>query len=238
MTILKINPPPSKFIIFSGGGGIVEREQRVHLLSGLNRLEIDDVPAAFDPSTTTVYFPDQNVEGVTLLQIDVKRPDKFIVNNFINREKNAANAIIQSSSDLRGPNRDQIIDLIESAHYRRYEDMAGTIAVSIESKVEQEISIGIKYFLEDARIKWEPTLHIKVDEDTNLATVDGFILVMNNTDTSYSQSDALFAQFEFEKTDIADRGFLDNLETEQQAQNVMPQNEMMRNLKKSKHIML
>nr|MDO8114542.1 hypothetical protein [Candidatus Sigynarchaeota archaeon] len=234
---MKINPLPKKFIIFSGGGGIVERVQRVHLVSGVNRFEVGEVPAAFDPSTTTVFFPDP-VEEVTLLQVDVKRPDKFIVNNFITREQNASNAIIQSSADLRGTNRDQIIDLIESAHYRRYEDMAGTIVISLESKTEQEITMGIKYFLEDSRIKWEPSLHIKIDEKKGVATVEGFILAMNNTDTSYPTCEASFAEFEMQ-TDVAEaiakEGFLNNLEAEQSAQNVMPANRMMKAVKQSKH---
>ena len=45
---MKINPPPVKFTIFSGGGGLVIRRQQVQLSPGINTFEIDEVPAAFD----------------------------------------------------------------------------------------------------------------------------------------------------------------------------------------------
>ena len=232
---MKINPRPTKFIIFSGGGGLVERVQKVHLSQGVNRFDIENVPAAFDPSTTTAYFPG-HASDVSIMQIDVKRPDKRIVENFINREKNAASSIIQNATDLRGDNRDQIISLIESAHYRRYEDMSGTIVIALESKVEQEISLGIRYFLEDARIKWEPSLHITLDENTGTATIEGFILAMNNTDMNYPQCEVQFAEFEMEST-AEDEGFLYDLETEQVAQNILPQNRMMKKLNRMKNLL-
>lgn len=232
---MKINPPPTKFIIFSGGGGLIERIQKVELVAGLNTFEIEKVPAAFDPSTTMVFFPDKD-DGVILQQIEVKRPDKRIVENFIEREKQAANAIIQNATDLRGANRDMIIQLIESAHYRRYEDMVGTIIISLESKTDQEISLGLRYFLEDARIKWEPSLHISIDKEGGTATIQGFILVMNNTDLSYPRCELGFAEFETECT-LSEEGYLDDLLVEQEAQNVMPRNRMMQQVKRLKKVM-
>ncbi|MHA1996695.1 MAG: hypothetical protein ACTSU9_01175 [Promethearchaeota archaeon] len=232
---MKINPRPVKFIIFSGGGGVIERVQKVSLVAGVNQFEINNVPAAFDPSTTTAFFPG-NPEGVHILQVDVKRPDKQIVENFINREKNAAGSIISNATDLRGANRDQIIELIESAYYRRYEDMSGTIVVSLESKAEKEIDLGIRYFLEDTRIKWEPSLHIMIDEKTKTARVEGFILAMNNTDHDYPPCEMEFAEFDMQTTPD-DEGFLYDLEQEQMAQNIMPANRMMKNLKKLKHVL-
>lgn len=223
---MKINPPPIKFIIFSGGGGLIERIQKVSLVPGINKFEIENVPAAFDPSTTMVFFPESPTD-ITLQQVDVKRPDKRIVDNFIAREKQAAGAIIQNATDLRGENRDMILQLIESAHYRRYEDMAGTIIISMESKIDQEISLGIRYFLEDDRIKWEPNLHIEIDEKTGTATIEGFILVMNNTDLSYPRCELGFAVFET-KAAVTEEGYLDDLLLEQEAQNIMPKSRMMR----------
>jgi hypothetical protein len=236
---MKINPQANKFIIFSGGGGLIERVQKVQVQPGLNKFEIENVPAAFDPSTTTVFFPegDAVTDKVTLLQVDLKRPDKNIVENFINREKQAASAIIQNSTDLRGSNRDLIVQLIESAHYRRYEDMPGTIHASIDSKVEAEIILGIRYFLEDSRIKWEPSLHIKIDEKTNTATIEGFILAMNNTDISYPSSEVAFAEFEMEAVSEV-TGYLNDLEMEQEAQTIMPKNRMMQKFKKMKHLLM
>ncbi|NHJ49950.1 MAG: hypothetical protein FK733_19315 [Asgard group archaeon] len=230
---MKINPPPTKFIIFSGGGGLVERKQKVSLTQGLNRFEIENVPAAFDPSTTTVFFP--STTGVTLQQVDVKRPDKRIIDNFISREKEAADIIIANATDLRGASREKILDLIESAHYRRYEDMFGNLIISIESKAVQEIELGIRYFLEDDRIKWQPSLHVTIDEETGTATVEGFILVMNNTDISYPRCELGFAEFETQGA-TPDTGFLDDLNMEQAAQNVMPRSRVMSQMKKASKV--
>ena len=195
---MKINPTPTQFIIFSGGGGLIEREQKVHVVPGLNTFDIENVPAAFDPSTTMVYFPAEEklADSITLQQVDVKRPDKKIVENFIQREQNAAKNIIANATDLRGENRELILQLIESANYRRYEDMQGTIIVTLDSDRDQELTLGIKYFIEDARIKWEPSMHVELDEETQTATIESYILVMNNTDITYPKCKVGFAEFE------------------------------------------
>jgi len=231
---MKINPPPIKFIIFSGGGGLIERKQKVSLAQGLNRFEIENVPAAFDPSTTTVFFP--TTTGVTLQQVDVKRPDKRIVDNFISREKEAADIIIQNATDLRGASREKILELIESAHYRRYEDMFGNLVVSIESKTVQEIELGIRYFLEDDRIKWQPSLHVTIDEESGTANIEGFILVMNNTDISYARCELGFAEFETQGA-TPDTGYLDDLDMEQEAQNIMPRSRVMPKMKQMNKVL-
>ncbi|MHA1368871.1 MAG: hypothetical protein ACTSRA_04010 [Promethearchaeota archaeon] len=231
---MKINPQPTKFIIFSGGGGLIERIQRVKVIPGINKFDIENVPAAFDPSTTSVFFDDDAGEDITLLQTDVKRPDKRIVEKFINREKNAATAIIENATDLRGSNRDQIVQLIESAHYRRYEDMSGLIIVTLEAKTEREINLGIRYFIEDARIKWEPSLHVSLDESTKTATIEGFILVINNTDISYPTCEVAFAEFEMEMT-VGEEGYLADLESEQEIQSIIPKNRMLQQVKRMKH---
>jgi hypothetical protein len=188
----------------------------------------------FDPSTTTVFFPE--TPGVTLQQVDVKRPDKRIVDNFISREKEAADIIIENATDLRGASREKILELIESAHYRRYEDMFGILIVSLESKEPQEIDLGIRYFLEDDRIKWQPSFHVTIDEENGTATIEGFILVMNNTDISYPRCELGFAEFETQGT-IPDTGFLDDLNMEQQAQNVMPRSRVMPQMKKMNKVL-
>lgn len=232
---MKINSPPTKIIIFSGGGAMIERTQSVSVVTGINKFEIDNVPAAFDPSTTTVFFP-KSVNDISLAQVDVRRPDKRIVENFIKKEQTAASTIIQSATDLRGNNRDLIIQLLESAHYRRYEDMPGTIIVSIEAKSAQDIILGVRYFLEDARIKWEPSLHIKIDEKKGTANIEGFILAMNNTDVSYPPCEVAFAEFDM-KTQVTDTGYLEDLGMEQQAQSNMPTPRMMQKVAKMKNLL-
>jgi hypothetical protein len=71
---------------------------------------------------------------VELSQTDVRRPDKRIVDSFIDREKTASDAIIKASTDLRGTNREKIIQICESVYYRRYENMLGTIVVFMNAK--------------------------------------------------------------------------------------------------------
>jgi hypothetical protein len=232
---MKINPPTTKIILFSGGGGLIERSQKVRVTQGINQFEIENVPAAFDPTTTNIFFPNLNPE-IALIQVDVKRPDKKIIDNYIERERNAADAIIHGSTDLRGTSRDIINQLIESAYYRRYEDMPGLIIATIEAKVETEIALGVKYFLEDSRIKWSPSLHVKIDEKSHTASVEGYILVINNTDMDYPMCDIAFAEFEM-NNDPTESGFLQDLEEEQQQQTKIPQNRMVPQMKKVKHLL-
>ncbi|UYP47162.1 hypothetical protein NEF87_003447 [Candidatus Lokiarchaeum ossiferum] len=230
---MKINPIPKQFIIFSGGGGLIERSQLVSLHPGTNIFDIENVPAAFDPSTTMISM--SGSESAALLQVDVKRPDKQIVENFINREKSAAQNIIANATDLRGESRDMILQIIESANYRRYEDMNGSIVIKIDSTVEQEITLQVKYFIEDSRIKWEPSLHIELDEETQMAKLESYILVMNNTDISYPKCTIGFAEFET-KGIAPEMGYLEDLEMEQMAQSEIPKNRMMKQMQKVSNV--
>ncbi len=233
---MKINPQPVKFIIFSGGGGLVFRRQQVKLTPGINTFEIDEVPAAFDPKTATVEVID-GLDGVEVIQLDVKRPDKTIMNQFMGREKTAATNIINAAADLRGQSREKIIQIVESTHYRSYEDAIGAFTVIISSKKDVTIDLEIRYFLEDARIKWEPSLHIALDQATGEATLEGFILVMNNSDFTYPQCELQFAEFELARA-VPETGYLDNLEEEQSVQNVVPQSQMVKNLKRMKTLLM
>jgi hypothetical protein len=230
---LKINPPPTQFIVFSGGGGLVARRQIVKIVPGLNTFEIDDVPASFDPRTATVELMNAPA-SVEIVQLNVRRPDKSIMNQFIQREKAAATNIINAATDLRGQNREKIIQMIESTHYRSYEDVLASFTAIISSKVEKEIELEVRYFVEDARIKWEPALHISVDKDAKTATMEGFIVVMNNSDFTYPQCELGFAEFELERQPDNVGGYLNALQAEQAAQNIMPQSKMMPNLRRMK----
>jgi hypothetical protein len=234
---MKINPPPTKFIVFSGGGGLVSRRQIVKIMPGLNTFDIDDVPAAFDPRTATVDLLNAPA-GVEIVQLNVKRPDKSIMSQFIQREKGAATNIINAATDLRGQNREKIIQMIESTHYRSYEDVLASFTAIISSKVEKEVELEVRYFLEDARIKWEPALHISVDKDAKTATMEGFIVVMNNSDFTYPQCELGFAEFELERQPDVSGGYLNELQQEQAAQNIVPQSKMMQNLKRMKSLVL
>jgi hypothetical protein len=230
---LKINPLPTKFIVFSGGGGLVSRRQVVKVVPGLNTFEIDDVPAAFDPRTATVELINAPA-GVEIVQLNVKRPDKLIMSQFIQREKSAATNIINAATDLRGQNREKIIQMIESTHYRSYEDVLASFTAILSSKVDAEIDLDVRYFVEDARIKWEPSIHISLDKDAKTASIEGFIMVMNNSDFTYPQCELGFAEFELEHQPDDAGGYLNKLQDEQTAQNIVPQSKMMPNLKRMK----
>ncbi len=232
---MKINPPCKKFIVFSGGGGLIARSQVVEVPAGKTTFEINEVPASFDPNTTTVELLE--IEGdVELSQTDVRRPDKRIVDSFIQREKTASDAIITASTDLRGSNREKIIGICESAYYRRYEDMIGTINVSVQAKVPSKFILQINYFVEDSRIKWKPAIHVNINKETKKAKIEGYIMVMNNSDFSFENVECEFAEFEV-VSEVGEEGFLDDLEMEQQVQTKMPKARMLQNINRMRTLL-
>ena len=99
----RLNPQHSKFVIFSGGGGLVERKQMVKIdRPGINSFEIMDVPASFDPDTTTVEINNINPVGsAELMQIVARRPDRKYIEDYIERERSASDQIISESVNLR-----------------------------------------------------------------------------------------------------------------------------------------
>lgn len=233
---MKINPPCKKFVIFSGGGGLISRSLVVEVPAGQTSFEISEVPASFDPNTTTVELLDIVSGEVELIQTDVRRPDKRIVDSFIQREKDASNQIIQASTDLRGANRDKIIQISESAYYRRYEDMLGTITVSVNAKAPSKFTLQINYFIEDSRIKWKPAIHVNIDKATKRADISGFIMVMNNSDFNFENVECEFAEFEV-ISEVGEEGFLDDLEMEQQVQTKMPKARMLQNINRMRTLL-
>jgi hypothetical protein len=232
---MKINPPCKKFVIFSGGGGLISRSQVVEVPAGQTTFEISEVPASFDPNTTTVELRDIAMGEVELSQTDVRRPDKRIVDSFIQREKSASDSIIQASTDLRGSNRERIIQICESAYYRRYEDMSGTITISVSAKVPSKVTLQVNYFIEDTRIKWKPTIHVNINEQTKKAHIEGYLMVMNNSDFNFENVELQFAEFDLVR-EIGDEGFLNNIEAEQAVQTEMPKTRLLQNLRRMKSL--
>jgi len=193
---LRINPPITDAIIFSGGGGLVIRKQKVRVTPGKNILEIMDVPASFDPETITVELKGEQLNSIKLSQISVKLPDRTIANMVIQRERNASNNIITNATDLRAESRKQILAICESAYYRQYEDMMGELNITIQSDIEGEVIIVIKYFIIDMRIRWKPGVQVDLDEKNNVATIVGYINVDNNSDFIFENVELEFAEFE------------------------------------------
>ena len=232
---MNVNPKNKQFVIFSGGGGLITRSQVVEVPAGQTTLEIAEVPASFDPNTTTVEILDITMGEVELGQTDVRRPDKRIVDSFIQREKTASDAIIKASTDLRGTNREKIIQICESAYYRRYEDMTGAIAVSVKAKVPSKFTLQINYFIEDTRIKWKPTIHVYIDETTKKAHIEGYIMVMNNSDFTFENVELQFAEFDLIR-EVGEDGFLEDIEMEQAVQTEIPKTRMLQNLQRMKRL--
>jgi len=63
---------------------LITRSQVVEVPAGQTTFEISEVPASFDPNTTTVELLDISVGDVELSQTDVRRPDKRIVEGLVN----------------------------------------------------------------------------------------------------------------------------------------------------------
>ncbi|MHC1590703.1 MAG: hypothetical protein ACXQS8_01315, partial [Candidatus Helarchaeales archaeon] len=66
---MKVNPPITRAIIFSGGGGLVVRQQKIKVNPGKNIFEVQEVPASFDPDTTTVEIQSSQPDKVKLIQL-------------------------------------------------------------------------------------------------------------------------------------------------------------------------
>ena len=177
------------------------RKQKIRVAPGKNEFEIIDVPASYDPEQVTVELEGENLGSVKITQLSLKLPDRTIVNMVIQRERNASNNIISSATDLRAESRKEILAICESAYYRQYEDMLGELDIIIQSDVkEEEITLSIKYFFNDTRIRWKPGVQVDLDEKSNVATIIGYINVDNNSDLLLENVELKFAEFDLAET--------------------------------------
>jgi len=193
-----IDPKVKKLDIFNGGGGIVEREIKLPLNQGINKFEIANVPASFDPNSANIilnYINSEDKEYILLQQTIVSLPDISNSNQIIDREKAAANSIISYAIDFTREMRERVSSICEASSYRTYADMIGTFDFIINAKRESEIIVKINYFVSDIRIRWETTLNVNLDDDNN-AEIEGFIVVDNQTAFTYEEVELSFAIFE------------------------------------------
>ncbi|MFW9990706.1 MAG: hypothetical protein ACFFD4_01480 [Candidatus Odinarchaeota archaeon] len=190
---MKIDPPYLKFIVFSGGGGLVIREQDIKLGIGENVIEVQNVPSSFDEDTVAVELIETEAE---LIEIVVKKPDKRFVEDTLSRERLASEKILSESVDLRTEIREELLSLCEGVQARRYEDSSSEFVVIVDSKKEEDTAkINISYFIGDPRVWWTPTLQIDLDESNN-ARMTGYILVENQTNLAFKDINLEFAEFE------------------------------------------
>ena len=151
----------NKLIIFNGGGGIAERQIKLSLNQGLNKYEIANVPASFDPNSADIQLEFVNPgdkDSITLQQTIVSLPDKNTSQQIIDREKSAATSIISYAIDFTRELREKVSNICEASSYRTYADMKGVFEFIINTPKEGEVIVKIKYFIADLRIKWQTTL--------------------------------------------------------------------------------
>ncbi|MHA1298567.1 MAG: hypothetical protein ACTSO9_03890 [Candidatus Helarchaeota archaeon] len=213
------------------------REQKVRITPGKNMLEVEEVTASFDPDTITVEIKSEQQNRVNLVQVSVNLPDRTISNMVISREKTAANNIITNAADLRAESRKQILAICESAYYRQYDDMVGELIIIVQSEIEAEIELSIKYFFNDTRIRWKPGLQVDLDEN-NKATIIGYINVDNNSDFLFENVELKFAEFELESIPSDEFAGVENEEEAEYTQKAMPTKQrILKQVKRLKNVL-
>ena len=194
-----IDPKVKSLTIFNAGGGIVEREIKLQVQSGINEFKIENVPASFDPNSADIKLEHTNpedIELITLQQTIITLPDYNNSQQIIDREKSAANSIISYAIDFTREMREKVSNICEASSYKTFADMKGTFDFIINSTKEGEIVVKILYFLSDLRIKWDTTLQVNINEDGKTAEIEGFIVVDNQTGFTYENVELGFAIFE------------------------------------------
>ncbi len=215
-----INPKVTKLIIFNAGGGIVEREIKLSVTQGINEFQIEDVPASFDPNSADItleYLNSADEKAITLQQTIVALPDMNYSNKIIEREKSAANNIINYAIDFTREMREKVSNICESSSYRTYADMKGIFDFIIKAETVGEVLVKITYFISDLRINWHTSIQVNIGNDGENAEVEGFIIVDNKTGFSYENVELGFAIFELPKpSSFAAVPRLDDMEFQEQ----------------------
>lgn len=200
-----IDPKVNKLIIFNGGGGIVEKQIKLSLNQGLNKYEIANVPASFDPNSADIqleFINPGDKDSITLQQTIVSLPDRNTSQQIIDREKSAATSIISYAIDFTRELREKVSTICEASSYRTFADMKGIFEFIINATKEGEVIVNIIYFIADLRIKWQTTLQVDIKDDGNNAQIEGFLVVDNQTGFSYEDVELGFAIFELPSTEM------------------------------------
>ena len=200
-----IDPKVGRIIIFNGGGGIVEREIKLSLNQGMNKFELANVPASFDPNSADIqleYINPNDKDVISLQQTIVTLPDRNTSQQIIDREKSAATSIISYAIDFTRELREKVSNICEASSYRTFADMKGVFDFIINAKNESEVTVKIIYFIADLRIKWQTTLQVDINDDGTSADIEGFLVVDNTTGFSYENVELGFAVFELPSTEM------------------------------------
>ena len=190
------SPPITHFVIFSGGGGLIEREESIALLTGENLLQLRGVPASFDQDSLLIDLGDQ----VTLKQIGIRKPSKQYVEDILKREGAAARQLIASSADV-GTRRGEIIDICEAIANRSYVDEEVDISLRLHCQEAGEYPIHISYFINDSRFRWKPTITVELIDGK--AHIRGMIAIENESSHHFEDVEVSFADFAHQFSDDA-----------------------------------
>jgi hypothetical protein len=190
------DPPISHFVIFSGGGGLVERTGEVDLPAGESRLLLRGVPASFDPESLTVQL-----DGATLKEIVIRVPNRQYVEDNLKREGAAARRLIDTSVDI-GARRAQIIELCEDVALRTYLDEEVELTLWAVAAEARRVEVTLTYFINDSRFRWKPTITVELGEDGQ-ARVRGYVAITNDSAHRFEDVEISFADFARDFTDDA-----------------------------------
>ncbi len=193
----RFDPPITHFVVFSGGGGLVERRGSVALAAGESILAVAGVPASFDPDS----FLADVTDGVALREIVVKKPNRKYVEDILEREGTAARKLIDGSSEVGGQ-RSQIIEICEGIAQRTYLDEEVELSLWLETDAAREVEIKLSYFIDDARFSWKPTLTAELGPDDTVR-VRGHIAISNQSAHRLRDVEVSFADFARELGDDA-----------------------------------
>jgi hypothetical protein len=191
MSKLEINPPIKSFVVFSGGGGLITREETLRLQAGKNQIVIREVPASFDPETFVAEFESKKVK---LQEFVIKKPNRQYVDDNLRREGECAQRLINESVEL-GEQRRDILEICEAVSLRTYIDEEVYLVIWVEVPDSTESKLILSYFVDDVRFRWKPTIIAELDEDQQQCHVRGFIAITNESAKRLDEVEVSFADF-------------------------------------------
>lgn len=204
---LTLNPKIRQFTIFSGGGGLVNRQGKVEVPQGMSEILLVGIPASFSQET---FVARVEGKGITLRQIAIRKPTRQYVDDTLQREGACAQQLIQASTNI-GARRSDIIGICEEVALRSYLDEEVGIAMTVEAASSSEATVELSYFIDDPRYRWKPFISVETDAGDE-AVVEGFIAVQNESPHRFEDVDVAFAEFTHTASET---GYLEKLDNVQ-----------------------
>jgi hypothetical protein len=191
MNVIHIDPHISRFVIFSGGGGLITRDMEAELEKGDNQLQIKGIPASFDPETFNVSIAPKKVK---LLEIVIKKPNRRYVEDSLEREASAATRLINESKDI-GTQRGEILEICEAISLRTYLDEEVHLLLWLISPSRLKARLQLSYFIDDDRFSWKPTITVDQRGEGDEVRIQGLIAIRNESAVRFDGVEVNFADF-------------------------------------------